>query len=179
MKLILAMMLVATVTLAQTVPAEPLIDVVSNESKALSDFKGARAIVVIFTSNVCAYDKYYAGRFQALLQSSNPSVQFLFVNSGQEAEERPEKMKSSWQPGTYLADKDQVWMKSFGARKTPEVFVLDSNLKVVYSGAIDDNPQVATAVKENYLKKVLDDLVAGKAPSIENTRAAGCSIRTK
>lgn len=171
MKLFLIMLLAGVLQIQQ----QPLIDVNTGQSVALSDFKGAKNIVVIFTSNVCAYDGYYADRLKALISAYRNTTQFVLVNSYQEAEETPEKMKAKYNfDGVpYLADKDQVWMKSLGARKSPEVFVLDSSYKVIYSGAIDDNPQLANAVKENYLKKVLD------GGTVASTRAVGCSIRAK
>lgn len=164
---------------------QPLINVANDQAVALADFKGAKAVVVIFTSNVCAYDGYYSDRLKSLISTYSNRVQFVLVNSYQEAEETPDRMKSKydlWAFGVpYLADKDQVWMKALGARKTPEVFVLDpsAEFKVVYSGAIDDNPQLANAVKERYLQKVLDTIVAGKRGEPSNVRAVGCSIRSR
>ena len=142
----------------------------------LQDYKGAKAVVVIFTSNVCAYDGYYTDRIKSLIEAYSSSVQFVLVNSYLEPEETEDKMKAKYDLWAfnvpYVADKDQVWMKRFGARKTPEVFVVKSEA-VIYSGAIDDNPQLPGGVKENYLKKVLD------GTTIANTRAVGCSIRSK
>jgi hypothetical protein len=170
---------------AQNIALQPLINVATDQSVVVSDFKAAKAVVVIFTSNACAYDGYYTERLKALFGSYSATVQFLLVNSYQEAEETSDKMKSKydlWAFGVpYLADKDQVWMKALGARKTPEVYVLDpsAEFKVVYSGALDDNPQLANAVKDRYLKKALDNLIAGKAVGLDNVRAVGCSIRSK
>lgn len=156
---------------------QPLTNVATGETVSIRDYKGAKAIVVIFTSNVCAYDGYYTDRLKSLISSYNTKAQFLLVNSYLEGEETEANMKTkydSWGLGIpYLSDKNQDWMKTFGARKSPEVFVLDSDLKVIYSGAIDDNPQLASGVKESYLKKVLDGQTVAK------TRATGCSIRSK
>lgn len=174
MKLFLITLLAVTMQIQQ----QPLTDVVTGRDVALADFKGAKFIVVIFTSNVCAYDGYYSERLKSMVTFYRNTAQFVLVNSYQEAEETNDKMKSKYESWgfngvPYLADKDQAWMKAFGARKSPEVFVLDSSMKVIYTGAIDDNPQVATAVKDNYLKKVLD------GGSVGNTRAVGCTIRGK
>ncbi|HMR58033.1 MAG TPA: hypothetical protein PKC10_11970 [Cyclobacteriaceae bacterium] len=82
----------------------------------------------------------------------------------------------------YLADKDQIAMEILGARKSTEVFLLSTagaKLNIVYSGAIDDNPQVAKDVKQFYLKDAMDKLLAGQKIEIANQRAAGCSIRRK
>lgn len=158
---------------------QPLTNVATGQTVSIRDFKGARAVVVVFTGNVCAYDGYYTERLRSLLTAYRATVQFLLVNSYQEAEETEDKMKAKYDAWSldvpYLSDKDQLWMKAFGAKKSPEVFVLDpkQDFKVIYSGAIDDNPQLANAVKDNYLKKVLD------GQSVVATRAVGCSIRSK
>jgi alkyl hydroperoxide reductase subunit AhpC len=170
MKLIFILCLISTFGYCQT-------NVATGQPFNIKDYKGAKAIVVIFTSNVCAYDAHYSDRLRSFFNSYGSNVQFVMVNSYLEPEETEDKMKAKydlWAFGVpYVADKDQVLMKEFGARKSPEVFVLDSNFHVIYSGAIDDNPQLPGGVKENYLKKVLD------GAKVENTRAVGCSIRSK
>ncbi|MEI9918631.1 MAG: redoxin family protein [Bacteroidota bacterium] len=170
MRLIFFLCLISTVGYCQT-------NVSTGQPVNLNDFKGAKKIVVIFTSNVCAYDAYYSDRIKSLINTYGANVQFVLVNSYLEPEETEDKMKAKydlWAFGVpYVADKDQVWMKTLGARKSPEVFVLDSDLKTIYNGAIDDNPQLAAAVKDNYLKKVLDGV------AVPATRVVGCSIRSK
>jgi hypothetical protein len=162
---------------------QPLTNVANGQPVALENFKGAKAIVLIFTSNVCAYDGYYADRIKSAIEKYSANVQFILVNSYLEPDEAAGKMKEKYDLWAYdvpyLADKDQVWMKELGARKSPEVFVLDQDFKLVYNGAIDDNPQLANAVKENYLKKVLDAVLSGKQYAATDTRAVGCSIRSK
>jgi len=162
---------------------QPLTNVADGQTVSLRDFKGAQGVVIVFSSNVCAYDAYYTDRLKSLLANYGTKVQFVLVNSYQEAEETEEKMKAKLEQWgfnvPYLSYKNQDWMKALGAKKSPEVFVLDANGKVTYSGAIDDNPQLATGVKENYLKKAIDDLLAGKTVGVNSVRAVGCSIRSK
>lgn len=178
--LLIILAFVSTAGFAQN---QPLINVADGKAVALEDYRGAKAVVIIFTSNVCAYDGYYSDRLKSLFAAYGGGVQFVLVNSYTEPEESADKMKAKYDLGSfgvpYLADKDQAWMKALGARKSPEVFVLNPDFKVVYSGAIDDNPQLANAVKENYLRKVLEDVIAGRAMSVGSTRAVGCSIRSK
>lgn len=175
MKYLLLLCLV--ISLEAAAQNQPLTNVATGQTVSIRDFKGAKSVVVIFTSNVCAFDGYYTDRLKSLISTYGSNVQFILVNSYMEAEEAEDKMKvkyDSWGFNVpYLADKNQDWMKAFGAKKSPEVFVLNGNLDVVYSGAIDDNPQLAGGVKEFYLKNVLDGV------KVEKTRAVGCSIRTE
>ena len=61
---------------------------------------------------------------------------------------------------------------------TPHVFVLDSNRKIAYIGAVDDK-QDADKVKTHYLRDALDALLAGKSPPQAVTRQFGCNIGYK
>jgi len=174
MKYLIFCMLISIGAFAQN---QPLKNVATGETVSIRDFKGAKSVVIIFTSNVCAFDGYYTDRLKSLISTYGATHQFILVNSYMEAEESEDKMKvkyDSWGFNVpYLADKNQDWMKAFGARKSPEVFVLDANSNVIYNGAIDDNPQLSGGVKDFYLKKVLD------GTKVANTRAVGCSIRSK
>jgi methylaspartate ammonia-lyase len=50
---------------------------------------------------------------------------------------------------------------------------------VQYSGAIDDNPQVASAVKQSFLKDAIDKVLSGAKVEVNNNRAVGCTIRKR
>ena len=143
-------------------------------------------VAIIFTSNNCPYDKYYLDRIKGLVKLYDGKIQFLLVNSYQEPEENFEKMKEAFVkwgiPVPYLSDKDQIAMRFLGAKKSPEVFLLRGSGKshyITYSGAIDDNPQIANAVSQNYLKEAIDKLLAGSNADTPVVRAIGCTIRRK
>ena len=79
----------------------------------------------------------------------------------------------------YLADKEQTVKASFGARKSPEVFLLKNNggkFSIYYKGAIDNNPQVASDVKEQYLKQNIESLLKETSP-VSGSRPTGCIIK--
>lgn len=68
----------------------------------------------------------------------------------------------------------------YGATKTPHVYVLQKTKKgnvVQYIGAIDDNYSDAAAVKEKYVEKAVQELLAGKNVTTQTTKAIGCSIK--
>jgi hypothetical protein len=77
----------------------------------------------------------------------------------------------------YAVDRNSVLAKAFGATKTPQIFLFDKNLKLVYTGAIDDNLKNAEQVEKPYLKNAINNLVAGKAIDPNVTKALGCSIK--
>ncbi len=77
-----------------------------------------------------------------------------------------------------MVDEGQIIYPQYGATKTPHAFLLDKNLVVKYIGAIDDNSDDASAVKEKYLENAIAALESGKNPSPAITKAIGCSIKT-
>jgi len=157
---------------------------------SLADYKKAKGFVVIFTCNHCPYAVAYEDRIIAIdkkykelgypVIAINPNdvVKYpadSFENMVQRAQEKGFTFP-------YLLDETQQIAKTYGALKTPHVYVLQKdgkNLVVKYIGAIDDNSQDATAVKTTYLANALDELLAGKPVSTPETKAIGCSIKWK
>jgi hypothetical protein len=161
-----------------------LTNVVDGKTVSLDQYNSFAAVVVLFTGNECPYDNYYKTRIKQLIDAYSGKVQFILVNSHLEPVEAPEKMAIHYTDLNvpYLADKDQLAMTSLGARKSPEAFLLkavDGKFSIIYSGAIDDNPQVSTDTKQNYLKYAIDKLLAGQPLEVVNNRVIGCTIRKK
>jgi peroxiredoxin len=161
-----------------------LTNVVNGKPVSLDQYSSLPAVVVLFTGNECPYDNYYKDRVKQLIDSYSGKVQFLLVNSYDDPQETTEKMAIHYTDlgVPYLADKDQTVMENFGARKSPEVFLLKPDagkFSMVYSGAIDDNPQVATDTKQNFLKEAIDKTLAGQKVEAVNNRTMGCTIRKK
>ncbi len=76
----------------------------------------------------------------------------------------------------YLYDSSQKIGRDYGAKVTPQVFVLDGKRKIAYMGAIDDNMS-AKKVKKHHLRDALDALLVGKKPPEAVTQQFGCSIK--
>lgn len=163
-----------------------LTNVADGSVVSLETYASSQGLAIIFTSNACPYDAYYADRIKSLVQTYQGKIQFMLINSHQEPEESQDKMKEAYAKwnldAPYLVDKDQVAMNALGARKSPEVFLLvneKGNYTVIYSGAIDDNPQMVSAVTSPYLKTAVDKRLAGDKDLLPGTRSVGCSIRKK
>lgn len=167
-----------------------LVNTVDNKPVSLNSFSNKKGIVIIFTSDFCPYSKLYEARIDDLAQEfSSKNIQFILINPNNplvSQEDTVEKMaKNAKEKGyrfPYLADKDQKIANVFGATKTPEVYLLQpsgSRFNIVYSGAIDDNPQVATDVDKHYLKDAINNLLGGKPTQPKHQRPTGCMIKKR
>jgi len=158
-----------------------------NQSVQLSSFNDAQVVVVVFTSVKCPYAKSYEARLQSLDQTySARGIRFVYVNAaigldeGAAPKAQPDGANTAAQDFPYLIDEGQQLSKQFGATKAPEVFVLQNTadgFHLRYKGAIDDNPQVPSYVKQKYLANALDNLIAGRPVATADQRATGCMIK--
>jgi AhpC/TSA family len=171
---------------AQSVANFSLTNVITGSTVSLDTYPSCSGVVIIFTSNTCAYDEYYRSRITALSNEYQDKVPVLLVNSGIDPIETNDNMvRKAQQLGLkvpYLADKDQTLMQRLGATKTPQAFLLKNNggkFSLVYNGAIDDNAQVQADVRHAYLKDAIDIMLTNQTIQTPEVRPVGCSIRKK
>lgn len=153
---------------------------------SLAEFKGkAKAVVVIFACNHCPYVLAYEDRMiQICKDTAEKGAQFLVINANDEKNypedsfaKMKERAKTKKFPYPYLRDASQKVAESFGAGCTPEVFLLDKDLKLQYHGRIDDNWQEPAKVQQNYLKEALEAVLKGQSVVRQETHPIGCSIK--
>ncbi|GAB4500121.1 MAG: hypothetical protein OHK0019_38130 [Saprospiraceae bacterium] len=160
---------------------------VDGKMVSLASIKDAKGYVVIFTCNACPYAKAYEDRIIALhnkyaslgypVVAINPNDKD--VQPADSYDKMKERAKEKKFPFNYLYDETQEIAKTYGATRTPHVYLLDKNRVVRYIGAIDDNSESASDVKEKYLENAIDALRDGKDVAIKETKAVGCSIKWK
>jgi len=160
---------------------------VDGKMYSMSDYKSAKGFIIVFTCNHCPFAKKYEDRVNDLAKKYKPKGYILLaINPNDPAIEPADSFelmqKRAKEKGfafPYLFDDGQTIFPQYGATKTPHVFLLDKNRVVKYIGAIDDNVDSATDVKEKYLENAIAALESGKTPSPETTKAIGCSIKVK
>lgn len=163
---------------------------VDGKMVALSDYKSAKGVIVIFDCNTCPYSKAYNERIQALNKNyASKGFPVIAINAnspelspGDSFEEMKAIAKKKNYEFPYLIDETQQVAKSFGASNTPHVFVLQhvgNDFKVAYIGAIDNNTRDAAAADKKYVEEAVEALLAGKAIPTEKTKAIGCGIKWK
>lgn len=79
-----------------------------------------------------------------------------------------------------LLDEKGTVGKSYGAKTTPHMFVIDPAGTLINAGAIDDKPTYEKDTvpgAKNYVKAALDEAMAGKKVSVAETKSYGCSVK--
>jgi hypothetical protein len=57
------------------------------------------------------------------------------------------------------------------------MYIIDKDGTLVYNGGIDDDPDGAIASPNNYVKKALEEVLAGKPVSTPESKPYGCSVK--
>ncbi len=155
---------------------------------SLSDYSDAKGFIITFTCNTCPYAVMYEDRIIELDKKYAPlgypviaiMPNNVEVKPGDSFEAMQIRAKAKGFTFPYLIDEEQKIYPKFGAKKTPHIYVVEKTKKgmvVQYIGAIDDNYQDASAVKQRYVENAVDSLLEGKEVQEKETRAIGCSIK--
>lgn len=163
---------------------------VDDKMVSLADLKNNKGAIVVFTCNHCPFAVKYESRIMALdkkygkkgfpviaISPNDPAVV-----PGDSPENMKKLAKEKGYSFPYLFDETQEVAKTYGATKTPHVYVLvkeNNDYVVKYIGAIDDNVEEEKEVKEKYVESAIENILAGKPVNPETTKAFGCSIKWK
>jgi peroxiredoxin len=141
--------------------------------------------VVIFTCNHCPYALAWHERLMDAARDY-PDVHFYAINPN-DAERYPrdsfaamkERVRADegW-PVPYLHDESQEVARAYGAKTTPDVFVVDSTGALRYRGAPDadyGDPSLNAA----WLREALDSVLGGEEVARPETEPVGCSVKWK
>ena len=171
----------AVLDIGDPAPAFSGLQGVDGKSYGLSDFKDKDVLVIVFTCNHCPVAQAYVDRFDQFVKDyGDKRVGFLAVSVSRDAADTLEQMKEmaaaegiKW---NYAHDGSQQVGKRYGAVTTPQVFVLDKQRRVAYTGAWDDEWKSADAVNRTYVRDAVDALLAGTQPKVAETLQVGCAI---
>jgi thiol-disulfide isomerase/thioredoxin len=203
------------VALGSFAPAFELVDVVSGKAVGRDDVfastwdeessdaankipgggtspKGRHGLLVMFVCVHCPYVKHveeelarigrdYEGKIAIAAISSNDVVGY--------PEDGPEEMKKQavrlgWR-FPYLFDETQEVARAYGAACTPDFFLFDGEMKLVYRGQLDESrPRRGdagndVAVTGKDLRAAMDAVIAGRRPDTNQRTSLGCNIKWK
>ena len=173
-------------------PDFALNDVVTGKTVHRDDFRGQKALLVMFICTHCPYVKHveeelarigvdYEGRIAIAAISSNDVEAF--------PEDGPVEMKAQAQRlgfrFPYLFDETQEVAREYNAACTPDFFLFDGEMKLVYRGQLDGSrPRRGDfgndlPVTGEDLRRAMDEVIAGVVPSAEQRSSIGCNIKWK
>lgn len=162
----------------------------NGKTHKLSDYTG-KTVILEWNNNQCPYvgKQYGTGNMQKLqADATAEGVVWLSVISsapGKEgyvtgAEENQILKQRGAHPTAALLDPEGKIGMLYGAQTTPHMYIIDASQKLVYQGAIDDQPTSnwdSVQGAKNYVRQALAEMKAGKPVSEPQTKSYGCSVK--
>ena len=183
---LLSFSIVTDLPIGSEIPkAEIKLKDISGKEVSLKDASKANGLLVMFSCNTCPYVVKNQQRTNEICQyalKNNIGVVLVNSNEGNRADADSyeamqayaKKQEYGWY---YVVDKGSELADAFDAKRTPETFLFNKDGKLVYHGAIDDNPSEAGNVSRRHLKEAIAETLAGKEVSVKTSRSVGCGIK--
>lgn len=143
-------------------------------------------IVVLFECNHCPYVVGSINRINKIAaRAAELGMGFVGINSNdasvytEDSFENMQKRADKGMPYPYLYDETQEVALAWGAKRTPEFYLLNGEGEVVYRGRLDNSPRNAMEATTRDLADAMDSLSMGELPPVNRTESIGCSVKWK
>lgn len=148
-----------------------------------TDFRGSMVVLEWINPNCPAVKRHYEAQTMKniALKYKGKGFVYIAINSTPTGtkEINKEWLTSHQLPYSILDDHEGNVAKLYGVDRTPMMFIFDSNHKLVYKGAVDDDPKGEKQNgRINYIERAIDELKAGKAITTPEIPAYGCHIKS-
>ena len=174
--------------LGTTAPDFALTDVVNGKTVRRDDLRGQKALLVMFLCTHCPYVKHIEKGLAALgMDYDGEPVSIVAISSNDAAkfpDDNPAGLKRQAEAlgfrFPYLYDETQAVAHAYKAACTPDFFLFDGAMKLVYRGEFDGSrPGNGVAVTGEDLRAAIDAVLAGTQPSNDQRPSIGCNIKWK
>jgi len=174
--------------LGTVAPDFALPDAVSGKTIRRDDFRGKKALLVMFICAHCPFVKHIEKELAKFGNDYSAQPVGIVAMSANDAAnhpaDNPEGLKK--QADTfgftfpYLYDESQSVARAYHAACTPDIYLFDADFKLAYRGQFDGSrPSNATPVTGQDLRLALDAVLVGKPVSADQKPSIGCNIKWK
>ncbi len=160
---------------------------ISGKEVSFKDAQKKNGLLVMFSCNTCPVVKKYQSRSNEVCKyAMDKEIGVILLNSNEAYRDNGDSYDDSKDYGKkngyswyYVMDDNSEMADAFGANRTPECFLFNSDGKLVYHGAIDDNLNSPEEVTRKHAIIAIDELTAGKEITQKETRSVGCTIKRR
>ena len=176
------------IPLGTKAPGFKLLNTTNDAFVDLSNSKGAKGTVIMFICNHCPFVVHVNEALVSIAKHyQKEGINFIAISSNDASsypQDAPDKMKvhalNNHYPFPYLYDETQDVAKAYDAACTPDLYVFDADLKLVYRGQLDDSrPGNNMPVTGNDLKHALECLLNNEENTKPQKPSIGCNIKWK
>ncbi len=164
--------------------AEEKLIATDDSELSLEEAKGENGLLVMFTCNTCPVVGAWEYRYNEIAKICKKNkIGMIGLNpnagrrdGGESIGDMKTRAEKSEYEFPYVLDKANKLADAFGATRTPELFLFNASLELVYSGAIDNSGGRGN-VSEDYIVNAMNKMVAGEKITPSTTKSVGCGIK--
>jgi peroxiredoxin len=168
-------------------PDFALPDVVTGKTVRRDEFRGQKGLLVMFICTHCPYVKHIENGLAQLGQDYADKLGIVAISSNDAVsypDDSPAGLKRQAQTMgfkfPYLYDESQAVARAYKAACTPDIYLFDAEMKLVYRGQFDGSrPGNGVAVTGKDLRAALDAVLRGEKPGADQQASIGCNIKWK
>jgi peroxiredoxin len=172
--------------IGKTAPNFELLNSVNDEISSLANLKGEKGTAIFFICNHCPFVVHIMDELIQLGKDyADSGVNLIAISSNNidsHPQDGPKYMKAVGEKlgYPYLYDETQEVAHAYNAICTPDLYLFDADLKLIYHGQLDDaRPGNNLPINGKDLRNAIDCLVDNKTNSTEQKPSIGCSIKWK
>lgn len=176
------------IPLGTVAPDFTLFNPSTGNNQSLNELKSNKGTLIIFICNHCPYVVHIAPKLSELAKNYiSTGISVIAINSNDVRtypEDSPEKMvefsKKYGFSFPYLYDETQDAAREYNAACTPDIYLFDKEMQLVYRGQFDDSrPSNGIPVTGKDLSGAIENLLSGKPIAENQIPSIGCSIKWK
>lgn len=165
-----------------------LMDTITNKPVSLKDIRGEKGTVVMFICNHCPFVKHVNEEIVRLCNDYRVTGFGFVAISSNDIENYPEDSpQKMWETARkhsysfpYLFDEHQEVAKAYDAACTPDFYLFDHELKLIYRGQLDNSrPGNGIPVNGRDLREALDNVLNNAPQRKDQKPSIGCNIKWK
>lgn len=169
-------------------PDFTLLDTVTLNTTSFKDVRGKKGTVVMFLCNHCPYVKHVNDEIVRISNDYRVTGFGFVAISSNDVEKYPEDSPiEMWRtaqrvgyPFPYLYDRTQEVAKAYQAACTPDFYLFDAEMKLVYRGQLDNSrPGNGIPVNGRDLREALDNILNNNPQRKDQKPSMGCNIKWK
>ncbi len=172
--------------LGTTAPEFSLPDTISNKTLNLQQLKSEKATLIMFICNHCPFVKHVQQELIHLANDYIPKgISFIAISANDAKnfpDDAPDKMKETAKklgyPFPYLYDETQSVAKAYQAACTPDFFIFNKELKLVYRGQLDDSrPGNNNPINGKDIRAAFEAILNNSPINPDQKPSIGCNIK--
>lgn len=158
---------------------------ITGKKVSFNDVAQENGLLILFASNTCPGVLRQKTSILALSTFlSKNEIGMLALNSNEAFRERGDNLKEMLKYAEkvnyefpYVVDHKNIIADEFGATHTPQVFLFDKELRLIYSGNLNGNSKNSKELPHSDLESIIESMLAGNIVEIPYVKPMGCTIK--